>query len=102
MFSNRAKRVRCDQYVFSAGSQSSSCVAQPQPAHPRHAAIAHSLDDSCSEARGCKLSVDAVYIKSCTLGDCVLPMYKNLHVFLGPKVTKGSKLIKKILLINFI
>ena len=24
-------------------------------------------------------------------------MYKNLHVFLGPKVTKGSKLIKKII-----
>ena len=33
----------------------------------------------------------------CLLGDFVFPMYKNLHVFLGPKVTKGSKPIKKII-----
>ena len=31
------------------------------------------------------------------VGDFVFPMYKNLHVFLGPKVTKGSKPIKKII-----
>ena len=37
--------------VFSAG-WITSCVAQH---HPRHAAIAHFLDDSCSEARGCKI-----------------------------------------------